>query len=309
MTDNNYYDLFISHYQYNGGALALNINLLLEKKNPNLKIFLDVNSDMKKIHNLENFIKKSKNILLIITENVFERYFVQLELKAALKYNKNIITVWDKDRCQEFPKKENIPNYLIPILDIKAINWISEKRYRDIVIEEIIENMVSDNENLSEFYSKMVYLILHEKELNLQSNEINPKFKNYCLNILTAVQLTESTIYFALKYVYDIKKLNPELNYGYGSEYRISVVALIIASKFLYGNINNKKWSDISDMKLQELNIMELEFLNALNFKLFINDHDFKKWKCILDSYHDKNNLSDFNHNIILYIPSWIDPN
>lgn len=144
---NNEYDLFISHYQYNGGQLALNIKLLLEKKNPEFKIFLDVDSNMENIHNLENFIKKSKNILLLITEGVFDRYFVLLELKTALNYNKNIITLWDKDRCPIFPKKENIKDDLVSILDIKAINWIPELKYRNLVIEDIIEKMEINPKN------------------------------------------------------------------------------------------------------------------------------------------------------------------
>lgn len=123
------YDLFISHYQYNAGNLALTIKLLLEKKNPKLNIFLDVDSDMRNIHDLEFFVKESRNILLIITENVFERYFVKLELRSALRYNKNIIILWDKDHCRDFPKKDNLSKDLSGILNIKAIIWIPEKKY------------------------------------------------------------------------------------------------------------------------------------------------------------------------------------
>lgn len=145
--EDNIYDLFISHYQYNGGHLALNLKLLIEKENEDIKIFLDVDSDMKNIHNLENFIRESKNVLLIITENVFERYFVQLELREALKYNKNIILLWDRNNCPIFPKKEQIPNDLVSILDIKAIIWQSERKYRKLVIEDIIENIKIDEKN------------------------------------------------------------------------------------------------------------------------------------------------------------------
>ena len=54
-------------------------------------------------------IENSKNILLIITEALFKRKFVIQELTTGLKYNKNIILIWDKGRCPELPKKDKIP--------------------------------------------------------------------------------------------------------------------------------------------------------------------------------------------------------
>lgn len=174
---NDEYDLFISHYQYNGGQLALIIKLLLEKKDPELKIFLDVDSNMKTIHNLENFIKKSQNILLLITEGVFNRPFVQLELKSALKYNKNIITIWDKEHCPNFPKKENIQNDLTSILEIKAIVWNSEGKYRNLAIEEIIENMEPIYKYDDNYYLNLesVMILLLQNYFDKNNNENNTR--------------------------------------------------------------------------------------------------------------------------------------
>lgn len=151
--DNNIYDLFISHKQLNGGQLALVIKLELLKKSENLSIFLDVD-DLNNIHDLEENIKKTKNILLLITEGVLERNFVIKELKTALEYNKNIILLWDKEHCLNFPDKDKIHEDIKSILDITAIIWHPEIYLRDAIIEKILTCMnfkinISNNNNIN----------------------------------------------------------------------------------------------------------------------------------------------------------------
>lgn len=177
-----YYDLFISHKQINGGPLAKIIKLELEKINKKLNIFLDVD-DLNNIHNLENNIINSSNILLLISEGVFERLFVQLELRTALKYNKGIIVIWDKDRCPNFPDKNKVPEDLSSILDIKAIIWNSEKIFKDVIIDEINKCINKNN------FNKFLYLI-HKKnncieiiEDNYIKKYVKEKFKYDLLEI------------------------------------------------------------------------------------------------------------------------------
>ena len=133
------YDLFISHKQSTGGHLAMSIKLLLLNKNPNLNIYLDVD-DLKNIHDLEKNIIDSSNLLLLITDNVFNSKYVIFELDTALKYKKNIIIIWDKDNCS-FPDINIIPENIRSVLYIKAINWNSEIIFRDIIINEIIKRL------------------------------------------------------------------------------------------------------------------------------------------------------------------------
>src|ERR1700730_14708359 len=126
------YDLFISHRQDNGDILALNIKLLLLQLNTEISIFLDVD-DLKNIQDLDINIRNSNNILLVITKGVFERFFVIEELKAALKYKKKIILIWDREHCPEFPKKEEVPEEIDSILLIKANIWSPEKIFRNVI--------------------------------------------------------------------------------------------------------------------------------------------------------------------------------
>jgi hypothetical protein len=167
------YDLFISHKQENGGNLALNIKMLLLEKYKNMSIFLDVD-DLENIHDLEKNIKNSENLLLLITEDVFKRPFVIKELGAALKYNKNIIVIWDKAHCPVFPNEKQVPDYLISILHIRAITWSPEIYIRNGIIHEIIRCMnyidVNSNDNINENNKNVSMRVLGVTSIGQKSN-------------------------------------------------------------------------------------------------------------------------------------------
>jgi hypothetical protein len=172
------YDLFISHKQSNGGYLAMNIKLLLTNKHPNLSIYLDVD-DLENIHDLPENVYNSHNLLLIITEGVFERPYVIKELETALKYKKNIIIVWDKNNCPTFPDKNLVPVSIRSILSIKAIPWISEKKFREVSINEILQSIKNENE-------KKIHLIEYNILIHLQ--DIGDIHKNNVKSIYSDIQ-------------------------------------------------------------------------------------------------------------------------
>ncbi|CAO3581323.1 unnamed protein product [Absidia cylindrospora] len=63
----------------------------------------------------------------------------------------------------------------------------------------------------------------------------------------------------------------------------------MLANKFLDDNtFTNKTWSDISGMKMYELNVMEFEFLDVLRYALFIPKVDFDHWKTTLFNFRNK---------------------
>lgn len=166
------YDLFISYKQSNGAQLALIVKLLLEKKN--LNIFLD-EDNLDDLHDLEKFVKKSENILLIITEGVFEREFVIKELETALKYKINIITLWDKNGCPDLPKKDILKKDISSILNLKAIIWFINKNFRDNAINEIIKKMEKSNDRLFNFILPNEFKIIEiNEDMNIKKiMEIN----------------------------------------------------------------------------------------------------------------------------------------
>ncbi|KAI8085027.1 uncharacterized protein BX664DRAFT_338362 [Halteromyces radiatus] len=159
---------------------------------------------------------------------------------------------------------------------------------------------------MAEFSSTMVYLMWHERSpsvLPLHSSVLHSRpdpsspattgasnaFRKYCRSILQATQLSESVVLLSLKYIALLLRNNPQLRGAEGSEYRLYTVALMLANKFLDDNtFTNKTWSDISGMKVNELNVMEFEFLDVLRFALFIPKVDFDHWKTTLFNFRSK---------------------
>lgn len=111
----------------------------------------------------------------------------------------------------------------------------------------------------------------------------------------------------SLKYIAMLLQKSPNIQGAEGSEYRLFTVALMlgnnndvfslmqllmfihIANKFLDDNtFTNKTWADISCMKVTDLNIMELEFLDVLEFGLFVDKDEFGRWKMALVNFKNQ---------------------
>ncbi|ORZ07912.1 hypothetical protein BCR42DRAFT_442507 [Absidia repens] len=155
---------------------------------------------------------------------------------------------------------------------------------------------------LADFAASIVYLMWHARKPFLVaatkpsspyrhsfsssvSGNASPAFKRFCLQVLTATQLSESAVFLALKYIANLLESNPSIEGAEGSEYRLFIVALMLANKFLDDNtFTNKTWSEVSGMKVQDLNIMESEFLEALEYHLFVREEEYMTWKSVLDT-------------------------
>jgi len=119
--------------------LAMVLKLLLEMQDSSLRIFLDVD-DLENIHDLKSNVRNSRNFALLLTEGVFERRFVLEEVSTAVSIGKNVILIWDKERCA-FPDATSIPEHLREVLLHKAIIWNPERDFRKVVVNQIFSKM------------------------------------------------------------------------------------------------------------------------------------------------------------------------
>ncbi len=85
----------------------MSLKLLLLRQDPSLRIFLDVD-DLDSIHDLKKNVESSDTFCLLLTEGVFERKFVLEEVRTAMKCNKKIVLIWDKERSA-FPDASTVP--------------------------------------------------------------------------------------------------------------------------------------------------------------------------------------------------------
>ncbi|CAO3684353.1 unnamed protein product [Rhizopus stolonifer] len=123
------------------------------------------------------------------------------------------------------------------------------------------------------------------------ANMTSVAFKKFCRQILNATQLSESVVLLSLKYIAILLQNSPSIQGADGSEYRLFTVSLMLANKFLDDNtFTNKTWSEVSGMKVTDLNIMELEFLDVLHFRLHVKKEEYERWRTA---------LYDFRHQLI----------
>ncbi|KAG0356120.1 hypothetical protein BGZ54_000842 [Gamsiella multidivaricata] len=132
-----------------------------------------------------------------------------------------------------------------------------------------------------------------------ESDIVQPKpvFRKFCLDVLSATLLSPSVVLLSLKYIQqlmiNLKESNKIVNTGEGAEYRFFTGALILANKFLDDNtFTNKTWADITGMKIKDVNHLEMQFLNGIDFRLFTSSDHYSEWLA---------NLTQFTSN---YMPS-----
>ncbi|KAL0091425.1 hypothetical protein J3Q64DRAFT_1723590 [Phycomyces blakesleeanus] len=155
--------------------------------------------------------------------------------------------------------------------------------------------------SLAEFAASMVYLMWHARQplrhgiSSRSAASANPAFKRFVLQVLTATRLTESVVYLAMKFIAILLYSNPTIEGDEGSEYRLLIVALMLSNKFLDDiTFTNKTWAEVSGMKLQDLNVMEAEFLDALDYNIFVRDTEYNHWKTVLDRCRERARMTCF---------------
>jgi hypothetical protein len=110
------------------------------------------------------------------------------------------------------------------------------------------------------------------------------KFRKWLTTVLGVTQVSQNVILLALLFIYRLKQNNPTVKPG--SEYRLLTVALMLSNKFLDDNTySNKTWADVSEISVQEIHIMEIEFLGNIRYSLFTSQNEWEDWKVVLGRF------------------------
>ncbi|KAL0931480.1 cyclin-related 2 [Colletotrichum truncatum] len=106
-----------------------------------------------------------------------------------------------------------------------------------------------------------------------------PQFKKWAYSVLSTTQVTQNVILLALLFVYRLKTTNPVVKGRSGSEYRLLTVALMLGNKFLDDNTyTNKTWAEVSGISVQEIHVMEVEFLSNMRYSLLATKEEWEEW-------------------------------
>ena len=100
-----------------------------------------------------------------------------------------------------------------------------------------------------------------------------PAFRKWVHQVLSATRLPSTTILLSLHYLSERFKLYPDsIKNSENQIYRLLAVSLILGSKFLDDNtFVNKSWSDVTAIKVSELNVLEREWLHLINYHLHVD--------------------------------------
>lgn len=122
-------------------------------------------------------------------------------------------------------------------------------------------------------------------------------FQKWVTSILSTTQVSSNVILLALLYIYRLKKFNSGVKGKKGSEFRLMTVALMLGNKctWLIGSplitldadsstvlddntYTNKTWAEVSGIAVQEIHIMEVEFLSNIRYDLFASEAEWTRW-------------------------------
>ncbi|KAM3467191.1 hypothetical protein NHJ6243_000222 [Beauveria neobassiana] len=114
------------------------------------------------------------------------------------------------------------------------------------------------------------------------------QFRKWTLNVLSTTQVTQNVILLALLFIYRLKMSTPQIKGRAGSEYRLLTVALMLGNKFLDDNTyTNKTWAEVSCFAVQEIHVMEVEFLSNMRYNLLASKEEWDTWLTKLGCFHE----------------------
>ncbi|EEQ30911.1 conserved hypothetical protein [Microsporum canis CBS 113480] len=152
---------------------------------------------------------------------------------------------------------------------------------------QLTSSMTGNGGNLAEFAAQVACLFWFAKASKLKQIEDgssytptsllelefapSPGFKKWVTTVLTTTQVSKNVILLALLFIYRLKKFNPAVRGKRGSEFRLMTIALMMGNKFLDDNTyTNKTWAEVSGISVQEIHVMEVEFLSNVRYNLFV---------------------------------------
>lgn len=118
-----------------------------------------------------------------------------------------------------------------------------------------------------------------------------PSFRKWVHSVLSATRLPSATILLSLHYLSERFRVHPQsIPAGENQVYRLLAVSLILGSKFLDDNtFVNKSWSDVTAIRVGELNTLERKWLQLINYVLHVDPQGgVQNWLDAWKSYDDE---------------------
>ena len=121
------------------------------------------------------------------------------------------------------------------------------------------------------------------------SMQSQPSFRKWVHQVLSATRLPSATILLSLHYLNDrVANFPDSVTPGENQIYRLLAVSLVLGSKFLDDNtFINRSWSDVTAIKVKELNMLEMDWLKMIHYELHIDPEAQNGLQAWLDAWKD----------------------
>lgn len=154
----------------------------------------------------------------------------------------------------------------------KATGGVSAKL--DYDMERMTDFVTKATQSMYAFYLSPICMADIDVTRSFRHNMQSPtSFRKWVHQVLSATRLPSATILLSLHYLNDRLVHFPEtVQPGENQIYRLLAVALILGSKFLDDNtFINRSWSDVTAIKVTELNLLEMKWLDLINYDLHVD--------------------------------------
>lgn len=127
----------------------------------------------------------------------------------------------------------------------------------------------------------------------LTHEKLLPSYRKFVYQILSSTRLPSSTILLGLVYLRERMGTSTQMNgMKQDNVYRMLTISLLLASKFLDDNtFQNKSWSEVTNIPVQELNLLEKEWLRDIRWNLHVDPEGtkgFSQYKNLWDAWIKK---------------------
>lgn len=144
-----------------------------------------------------------------------------------------------------------------------------------------VSSAVSSSLSASSFLATLRPNKHHNKNIMASGHWTRTVFERHLNYVIGSTKVSSTALILALQLVHRLRaeQHDGSRRGGEGSEYRLYFVGLMLANKYTEDHpYTNKAWASIIGIPSREINIMEREFLAALNYELFVGQAEFQLW-------------------------------
>ena len=149
-------------------------------------------------------------------------------------------------------------------------------------ISQTLETILEGNQ----YRPKYKDIILKQSHMIFSAKKApNISIEDYLIRIQKYTNLERNTLITSLIFIDRLCKIS-NLTLTYYNIHRILFTSVLISIKYNEDNFfDNKYYSEIAGVKAKELNLLEYNFTKMINFRFFVSDEIFEKYKQHLDNY------------------------